>query len=296
MQPKAPEMPPSIDEKQAARLKSLAREIREEMGDANVLDALVRELAISRLALSDLQLRLDDMAREMATVKAVQQARDILLPHARVQYAGRRQAQLDASLPMPANRGFHGLERDGSGNPFRWTGPTPTFHFDFHLDRSSPVKLLLQLASWGAEQARGLRCFCDNVEVLLVRRSAVRTVDFEGLLLPREVLGVSRISFIVETMSSAPAQGGELAVRQIGVPFLKLVASAVNDDEAGEWLKKLELPAPLTAAAPAAKTGPGSAASIGAAATPAAAAPAPATPKPAPPAAPAPAPATAATK
>ena len=270
-------MYPIPDDKQAARLKSLTREIRDEMGDANVLDALVRELAINRLAVSELQQRLDNMAREMATVKAVQQARDILLPHARVQYAGRRQAQLDASLPMPANRGFHGLERDGSGNPFRWTGPTPMFHFDFHLDRSSPVKLQLQLASWGTDQARGLRCFCDDIEVPLARRGAARTLEFEGLLLPREMLGVSRITFIVETLSSAPAQGGESAVRQIGVPFLKLVATAVADEEAGDWLKKLETPAPLTAAAPAAKTGPGSAAALAAPAakaTPPAAAPA----------------------
>ena len=38
------------EEDKVVRLKALAREIRDELGEHNVLDALARELAISRLS------------------------------------------------------------------------------------------------------------------------------------------------------------------------------------------------------------------------------------------------------
>ena len=42
------------EEDKAVRLKALAREIRDELGEHNVLDALARELAAGRLAITEL--------------------------------------------------------------------------------------------------------------------------------------------------------------------------------------------------------------------------------------------------
>ncbi|HEV8689465.1 MAG TPA: hypothetical protein VGQ91_04145 [Ideonella sp.] len=237
------------DEDKALRLKTLAREIRDELGEHNVLEALARELATGRLALAELTQELAGVKRELDAIRLVQKSRDILLPQARAQYAGRRKAVVEAGMPMPSDRGFYGLERDGLGNPFRWTGPTQAFHFDFHLDRSVPLRFVLQMPLWGAEHAQGLRAICDEMTLGLVRRSGNRMLDFEGMLLPREALGVTRLTFVAEHMSVASSDADEGATRQLGVPFLRLSVSEASEAEVAEWLLSVE-PAPADAVAP----------------------------------------------
>lgn len=251
----------SEDDK-AVRLKTLAREIRDELGEHNVLDALARELAAERLALADLGQELAALKRELEAIKLVQKSRDILLPQARAQYAGRRKAAIEAGMPMPADRGFYGLERDGVGNPFRWTGPTPSFHFDVHLDRTVPLRFVLQMPMWGAEHANGLRAASDDMALPLLRRPGNRVLDFEGMLLPRESLGVTRLTFIADHVSTAAAESDEHAARQLGVPFLRLTVGEASEAEFADWLKAVE-PGPAEATSPnkarvAAAAGPAS--------------------------------------
>lgn len=235
------------DEDKTVRLKTLAREIRDDLGEHNVLDALARELAAERLALADIVQEMAALKRELEAVKLLQKTRDILLPQARTQYAGRRRAVIEASMPMPAEHGFYALERDGIGNPFRWTGPTPTFHFDFHLDRSAPLRFVLQMPLWGAEHANGLRVVCDEMTLPLLRRPGNRVLDFEGMLLPRESLGVTRLTFIADHVSEVAAESEDDAPRQLGVPFLRLTVSEASEAEFAEWLKSVE-PGPVAAA------------------------------------------------
>jgi hypothetical protein len=244
------------DDDKAIRLKSLAREIRDELGEHNVLDALARELAASRLALAQVSDELAGLRREMNAIKVVQQARDILLPQARQHYAGRRKVTVEAGMPMPADRGFYGLERDGLGNPFRWTGPTASFHFDFHLDRSVPLRFVLQMPLWGAEHAQGLRATADEQVLPLLRRAGNRLLDFEGVLMPRESLGVTRLSFVAAKLSAVPAEGDESSTRQLGVPFLRLSVAEMTEAELGEWLKTVDMAPADAASAPATKPVP----------------------------------------
>jgi hypothetical protein len=229
-----------IDDDKAVRLKSLAREIRDELGEHNVLDALARELAAGRLAMAQLSEEVAGLRREVAAIKLVQQARDILLPQAREQYAGRRKLVIEAGMPMPADRGFYGLERDGVGNPFRWTGPQAAFHFDFHLDRTVPLRFVLQMPLWGSEHAQGLRATSDEAVLPLLRRAGHRVLDFEGVLMPRESLGVTRLTFVAHKLSTVPADAEETATRQLGVPFLRLAVSEMADAELADWLKAVE--------------------------------------------------------
>lgn len=252
-----------IEQDKAVRLKTLAREIRDELGEHNVLDALARELAVGRLAMAELTAELAALRQEMDVIKLVQKGRDILLPQARAQYAGRRKAVIEAGMPMPSERGFYGLERDGVGNPFRWTGPSAAFHFDFHLDRSVPLRFVLQMPLWGAEHAQGLRAVSDDMDLPLLKRPGHRVLDFEGVLLPRESLGVTRLTFIAEHLSTVPSNEDETATRQLGVPFLRLNVAEISEAEFAEWLKSVE-PGPADAAA--SKTNkPAAAASAGAA-------------------------------
>jgi hypothetical protein len=235
------------EQDKAVRLKALAREIRDELGDNNVLDALARELAASRLALADLTAELATLRRDMDAIELAQKSRDILLPQARVQYAGRRKANVEAGMPMPSEHGFYALERDGVGNPFRWTGPTPAFHFDFHLDRSVPLRFVLQMPLWGADHAQGLRASCDEMTLPLVKRPGHRVLDFEGVLLPRESLGVTRLTFVVSRLSTVTSNDEESVTRQLGVPFLRLNISEISDTDYADWLKSVE-PGPADAA------------------------------------------------
>lgn len=247
------------DEDKAVRLKALAREIRDELGEHNVLDALARELAAGRLALSELTSEIASLRRELDAIRLVQKSRDILLPQARNQYAGRRKAVVEAGMPMPADHGFYALERDGVGNPFRWTGPSQAFHFDFHLDRSVPLRFVLQMPLWGGDHAEGLRATSDDMTVPLVRRAGNRVLDFEGLLMPREALGVTRLTFISDHVSTVTSDADESATRQLGVPFLRLTIGEASEAEVAEWLKAVEpgsadTPAPNRAMAASAST------------------------------------------
>jgi hypothetical protein len=228
------------EQDKAVRLKALTREIRDELGEHNVLDALARELAASRLAMVELTAEVAALRHEMDAIKLVQKSRDILLPQARLQYAGRRKATVEAGMPMPAERGFYALERDGVGNPFRWTGPTQAFHFDFHLDRAVPLRFVLQMPLWGADHAQGLRASCDEMSLPLLRRPGNRVLDFEGVLLPRESLGVTRLTFLADRLSTVSSNDEDGATRQLGVPFLRLNVSEISDADYAEWLKSVE--------------------------------------------------------
>lgn len=228
------------DDDKASHLKTLAREIREELGDQNVLDALARELAAQRLAMAQLQEQLAGLRSQLQTVVLVQKSRDILLPQARADYAGRRQLTVEAGMPMAPDHGFHALERDGVGNAFRWTGPTQTFHFDVHLDRTVPLRFVLQLPMWGAEHAQGLRASSDEQTLPLLQRQGHRVLEFEGVLFPRETLGLTRLTFIAPRLSSAPVDAEETATRQLGVPFLRLTVSEAEPDEVDTWRRAME--------------------------------------------------------
>lgn len=240
------------DNDKALQLKALTREIREDLGQHNVLDALARELAASRLELAELREQLLAVRRQVDTVALVQKGRDILLPQARLDYAGRRELVVEAGMPMAPDHGFHNLESDGVGNAFRWTGPTPAFHFDTHLDRSVPLRFVLQLPMWGGDHAQGLQACSDGQTVPLLRRQGHRVVEFEGMLLPRETLGLTRLTFIVAHMSSAPLDAEETAMRQIGVPFLRLTVDEASQDAFEGWRRAVEHgPAGTAAATPA---------------------------------------------
>jgi hypothetical protein len=235
------------DEDKAVRLKALAREIRDELGEHNVLDALAREFAAGRLAIAELTQEMAGLKRELEAIRLVQKSRDILLPQARNQYAGRRKAVVEAGMPMPADHGFYALERDGVGNPFRWTGPGQAFHFDFHLDRSVPLRFILQMPLWGGDHAAGLRAISDEMTLPLVRRAGNRVLDFEGVLMPREALGVTRLTFVAERVSTVTSDTDENPTRQLGVPFLRLTVNEASEAEVAEWVKALE---PSDAVAP----------------------------------------------
>jgi hypothetical protein len=231
------------------RISALAQLIREQLGEHNVLDGLVRELASSRVMIEGLTARLEQSDRELTAVKLAQRARDILLPQAVPAYGGRKEAQVDVSAPLPADRGFHALERDGNGIPFRWTGPSAHFFYDLHLDRSGFMMISLHVPTWGADHAENLTCTSDGVTIPLQRRVVGRTLMLEGALPPRPSLGLSRICFQVEKTHSVSQQNDTSPARELGIPVLRLKVSTIDDAQYAEWAQSMEVASPSAQAA-----------------------------------------------
>ena len=225
----------------ARQVAALAHEIREHLGEHNVLDALARELARSRLVIDDLGKRLDGTEKELAALKLAQRARDILLPKAELVYQGRKEAQIDASAPLPPERGFHALERDGNGTVFRWTGPTPQFHYDLHLDRSELLMFSLHVPLWGAEHAKGLSVSSDGRMIPLRRRNVGRSVVLDGVLQPRADVGLTRLDFAVERMQTVAAKTEGAAPRELGIPVLRLKVAPIDDEAFREWFQSVDM-------------------------------------------------------
>lgn len=223
------------------QIANLAQEIREHLGDHNVLDSLARELARDRLLIADLVGRLDATEKELAALKVAQKARDILMPQASQEYKGRREATIESSAPLPADRGFHALERDGNGAIFRWTGPSQHFHYDLHLDRSVPLMFSLQVPMWGAEHAKGLSCTSEGRNIPLRRRQLGRTVVLDGMLDPRAEPGLTRIDFLADHLQTvAPkTEGGKS--RQLGLPVLRLKVAPVDEAARQDWVREVGL-------------------------------------------------------
>ena len=223
------------------KVTALAQDIREQLGEHNVLDALARELALSRLQVEDLATRLEATEAELSAIKLAQRARDILLPRAAPEYAGRKEAQVDATAPLSAERGFHALERDGNGNAFRWTGPTQHFHYDLHLDRGGLLMFSLQVPLWGAEHAKNLASSSDGVMIPLRRRTVGRMLVLDGVLLPRAEIGLTRIDFQVErTNTVTPKTEGALP-RELGLPVVRLKVVPIDDEGFKDWSQAVDL-------------------------------------------------------
>ena len=217
------------------QITALALEIREQLGEHNVLGELSRELAENRVRLSDLSRALEATQRELAAVKLTQKARDILMPRAALEYAGRSEVQVDSSAPLAAESGFHALERDGNGTAFRWTGPTPQFNYDLHLDRTVLLKFSLQAPLWGAEHARNLECSSDGMSLPLRARTIGRMLVLEGILFPRALVGMTRLVFRVDHLHVATPKTEGVPFRELGMPVFRLKVMPMDDDEFHAW-------------------------------------------------------------
>lgn len=214
----------------AQRIQSLTREIREQLGDQNVLDALATELAIQRLETDELRDRVVQLTRDLEVIRTVQRARDILLPAAKAEYELRQSVTIDATAPMPPTAGLHVVEKDGKGTAFRWSGPTPHFQFELQLDRSKETVFTLHIPLWGRERAAQLRCTSDGLEVDMITEVGQRVLMLSGVLPARDSVGLTTLRFTVAALHTPPVPEGK-ALRQLGVPVLRLSAQLATPPE-----------------------------------------------------------------
>jgi len=171
------------------KVQAVTAELRALINENNVLNSLL-ELLASQHA------RVESLEREVSKLRARMHVRDVLLPEARQRYAGRTTITVDAGLPLRKDQGLYELEYDQLGHPYRWAGPERSFHFDLHLDRTVPLELRIRLGKHPIGTGEGLRCFSDDVELPLVRGPSIAFVEFTAVLLPREILGATRLNFV----------------------------------------------------------------------------------------------------
>jgi hypothetical protein len=135
-------------------------------------------------------------------------------------------AYLTADCQLGAEDGFHEMEHDDAGRPYRWTGPTCLFGADIVLDRRAPRTLTIDLVSaLELSNIEALRAFCGGEELDLVvapRRSG-NIVSLSATLGPKPPGGRTRIWFAVPRVVSPSERDPSSADgRRLGVAFVAL--------------------------------------------------------------------------
>ncbi|MGZ8252639.1 MAG: hypothetical protein ACXWT7_09860 [Methylophilaceae bacterium] len=215
------------NEVNSAKLAAYVDEITARLDENSIVESLVKELAIQRLTQ-------DELVRNLTSMKAYMTMRDILLPEAIARYEGIRQIKIDAAMPIKPDKGFYGIEHTDKGLPFRWTGPENSFFFDLHLCRTTPLKFSLSLARWGTAPSNKIRCFSDNKEIPLTKKLTSLLIEYSGVLLPREALGVTRLEFSVAKMFK-PNPADNLSPL-LGVVFDNFTVDPATEREVEECL------------------------------------------------------------
>jgi len=216
-----------INEVNSTKLATYVDEITARLDENSIVESLVKELALQRLTQ-------DELVRNLTSMKAYMTMRDILLPEAMARYEGIRQIKIDAAMPIKPEKGFYGIEHDEKGNLFRWTGPDNSFFFDLHLCRTKPLKFNLNLARWGTAPTNRIRCFADNKEIPLIRKLTSLAIEYSGVLLPSEAMGVTRLEFLVARMFK-PNPADDLSPL-LGVVFVNFSVDPASEREVEEFL------------------------------------------------------------
>lgn len=192
------------------------------------------------LELAKIKDELELFSQKMKILEANQKIRDVLLPNLGSLYSGRKKVDISCDSKLTSEQGFYPIEYSQNGKCFRWTGPTPSFFFDIHIDRTIPIEFVIKLQKVETDNIRQLRCFVDNIEVPLVYANNINAavIEYSAVLMPRSFLGLTRLEFRVGSMFHP--EGNEDA-RKLGVVFLELHLGEVGEEAVKNYLNKLEL-------------------------------------------------------
>ncbi|HLY55970.1 MAG TPA: hypothetical protein VKS60_10465 [Stellaceae bacterium] len=141
---------------------------------------------------------------------------------------------IDATHDLPAASGFHGVQIDALGLPYRWTGPTREFSFDVLIARDRPARFRLHFASIYADVAEPvLGCFVDGEEVAVETTEAGGNIIAQGTLRARREPGRSILTFLCPAVASPAATGRSQDRRSLGLSFRRLELEGGTSDGAG---------------------------------------------------------------
>lgn len=135
-----------------------------------------------------------------------------------------RALHITAEAPFDSTAGLHALEHDGSGTPFRWTGPTPQVKFEVGIDRTVPSRGTFRLLKSG----HITRAYLKSVQIYLDGKSvpfeaeATETVSLK-FEVPERSSNLAVTSIILECPVWSPSDTGSADTRQLGVAFVDLL-------------------------------------------------------------------------
>ena len=185
--------------------------------DRSSADALVRSLADE---LARLHRQQAVLTARLAAMESLQTMADRILDAGEggeVRYAER--ARIDAAHSFLDTVGFHALEQDENGMPYRWSGPERTFAISIFVDRRRPMAFALCFGRlYSDAPLELLRAFVDGEDAGLSIARLPNRYEARGLLPPREEPGATVLTFVVPEMQS-PADGGLADERQLGLSF-----------------------------------------------------------------------------
>jgi len=134
------------------------------------------------------------------------------------------EVKLSADAPLPRDSGFHDLEHDPRGVPFRWTGPSKDFSFEFGMDRSDSRLALISMLKSGrinGSYLERIRVFVDGRPVpCSFSLGRMPSIEFE---IPKRNSSMASTTISVECDVWSPSQeDGSEDQRTLGIPFVEL--------------------------------------------------------------------------
>jgi hypothetical protein len=138
---------------------------------------------------------------------------------------------IDPAQSFQGSMGFHELEHDPDGHPFRWTGPDPRFSFEFFINRKTPARFVLRFGPlFTGGSPVGLLCFIDGEPAPVKLQAATTCFEAVGVLPPRRDSGGSVLSFVCPQMGSPASQGLDDA-RMLGLLFRRLTIESMPEQQ-----------------------------------------------------------------
>lgn len=144
---------------------------------------------------------------------------------------------IEASFALPASAGFYALEYDNVGNPFRWTGPDPVFHFEIMLNRTGPANLCMRyMRLFAALSNQKVRCYVDGDEIETEHWAIDSECEVRGLIPPREGPGATVVMFVCPRVASPADLHVSEETRKLGLAFrwLKIACEPAAPEEVDE--------------------------------------------------------------
>lgn len=254
---RSPEAPVNVWEPDQASINRFHADLQASLHDVeatDVLDLLLREMAhlkahvevLSHAYSSLLRITLIDQ-RLLAQPASASSAP----PFA-------QECQITAdSAGMFSENGFHQIEHNLDGVPFRWSGPSQVFAFDLFVDRSRPLEIILTTlptTNANADQPR-LFCAAGTMNIPLHCQQTAQGLAWRGILPADASLGRTRLAFRVEPLfRPSDVDPDSSDDRLLGLPVIGLAVSPVaGTGEDGDGIPLAPEPDRSDAAAGAAR-------------------------------------------
>jgi hypothetical protein len=152
---------------------------------------------------------------------------------------------IEAAFSLSAEAGFHHLEYDSRGVPFRWTGPEPVFFVEVLVDRTAPATMRMRYSQiYSLEGGYAVQCFVDGEEIETSLMEVDGEYEVHGLLPARELVGGTVVSFVSPSVATPSLITQSQDGRQVGLAFRWLridpaPSISLDDEKAGEMLDEV---------------------------------------------------------